>query len=216
MTTTKHPSPSATLAAAAITAAATAVRAADEASLHSLVARLKSKTDAERADAIGRAPQLGAAAVGPIAALMREPEIEVTRAGKRALYRIVRHAGRPGAASEAQAVETALLRELGDDRPVNSRREILWMLSEIGGEEAVNSIAMLLKHEQLREDARCVLQRIPDESALAALKAAHAAASDDFKGHLAESLGKRGLPVPGYQSPKLKPVKLTTVKPPQA
>jgi len=137
----------------------------------------------------------------------------VGRSANRAMWKIVRHVGRPGAEAEKKPAVMALLALLGDNWPVAFRRDVLWMLSEIAGDEAVDQIAALLKHAELREDARCCLQRIPGDKSLEALKAALAAADGDFKSAIAESLRVRGTPVPNVPSKKLVPTKQTGVKP---
>ena len=120
------------------------------------------------------------------------------------------HAGRSGAEHEAKAVALELIPLLnGTGAPI--QREILWMLSEIGGEEAVAPMAALLANPEVCEDARCALMRLPFPQAAAAIKSAIAAAPDDFKSALAESLRQLGLPVDGYPSQKLVPTRKTTV-----
>jgi len=73
----------------------------------------------------------------------------------------------------------------------------------------------LLADEELREDARCALTRHPSPSAVAALQSAFAAAPEDFKYALAESLRQLGKKVAGYPSRKLVPTARTTVPAPQ-
>jgi HEAT repeat protein len=144
---------------------------------------------------------------------MADKDIEVSRAGKRALWKIVRHAGRPRARDEKNAVITELITLLGDDQPASVRREVLWMLSEISGRTSIKPIAALLSNKELREDARMVLQRIPGKQSLAALKNGLKAAPEDFKLNIAQSLRKRGVKVPGLACVKLVPTKKTNVKP---
>ena len=96
----------------------------------------------------------------PIAALMTNANFEISRSAKRALYKIVRHAGRPGAKKEAKAVERELIPLLKSDA-VTVRREVLWMLSEIGEDDAIAPMAALLTDKEVREDARCALMRLP-------------------------------------------------------
>ena len=139
-------------------------------------------------------------------------DFELARRAKRALYRIVRHAGRPGAAAQARAVEAELAARLGSG-PTQARRDLLWMLSEVATARAVGPISELLTDKELREDARCVLTRIPVRAAVRALKNAFAKAPEDFKYALAESLRIRGQQVKGYPSRKLIPSAQTTVKP---
>ena len=145
---------------------------------------------------------------------MGDGNFELARKGKRALYLVVRHAGRPGAGEECQAVERELILVLGSG-PSRVRREVVWMLSEIGSAGAVKPMAALLADQELREDARCALTRLPVPGAVTALKAAFATAPEDFKYALAESLRQRGETVAGYPSRKLVPTKQTSVTPRQ-
>lgn len=193
--------------AAALTAANLPVAAAQ--SVDELLGKIKSTDDAVRGPAWQAAGPLGAPAVKPLAAVMSDPEMEVARAAKRALWKVVRHAGRPGADGERKAVAGELVTLLkGQPTPV--RRETLWMLSEIGGADAVQPIALILADQELREDARAALERIPGDESLAALKAALASVSEDFKPAIAHSLRVRGVKVEGYPSQKLVPTRPLT------
>lgn len=178
--------------------------------LQELIEQIKSPDDAVRGAAWQNAGPCGAPAVQPLAEIMADQNLEVARAAKRGLWRIIRHAGRPGAAAEQQAVIKALLPQL--TRPtVPVQREVLWMLSEIGGEESVEPIAALLQDPTLREDARMCLERIPHAAAITALKTALATAAEDFRPNLAHSLRMRGIPVEDYPSQKLVPTRPRTV-----
>jgi HEAT repeat protein len=141
---------------------------------------------------------------------MAHDNFETARCAKRALYKIVRHAGRPGASPEAKAVASELIPLLKTTTGA-VLCEILWMLSEIGGEEAIAPMAALLSSPEAREDARCALMRLPFPQAAASLKAAMANAPDEFKSALAESLRQLGYPVDGHPSQKLVPNRKTTV-----
>lgn len=200
------------LAAAGVAAAGPGQRAEADASVDEWIKRLKSTDQAVNAAAGQSAPEIGAAAVKPLAGLVADSDFELARRAKRALYRIVRHAGRPGAAAEALAVETELVALLGGG-PVQPRRDLLWMLSEIGTARAVAPMAVLLMDKELREDARCALTRMPSPEAAVALKAAFARVPEEFKYAVAESLRMRGQEVEGYPSRKLVPSAQTTVKP---
>ena len=178
-----------------------------------LAAALKSKDDKARALAIDAATGCGPAAIKAVCPLLGDADTETQRGAKRALYKIVRHAGRPGAASEATAIARELVTALQASGSVPERREILWMISEIGGDEGVKPIAALLVNADLREDARCVLQRVPGKASLKALEDAYKTAPEDFKYALAESLRKRGEKVSGYPSKRLVPTKQTSVQP---
>jgi HEAT repeat protein len=181
-------------------------------SVNDLVAKIKSTDeDAHGPAAWQEAGPAGAPAVKPLAALLTDSNFEVARSAKRALYRIVYHTGRPGAESEARAVEAELIPLLKNDAaPV--RREMLWLLSEIGGEDAVTPMATLLTNLETREDARCALERLPSVRATAALQSAFTSAPEDFKFALAESLRHRGEKITGYPSKKLVPTKQTSVR----
>jgi HEAT repeat protein len=144
---------------------------------------------------------------------MNNRDLEVARAAKRGLWKIVRHAGRPRAGGMRSAVNKRLVELLNDEQPVHVRREVLWMLSEIGNRDSIKPIAALLSNKDLREDARMVLQRIPNKAALAALKAGLKDAPDDFKLNIAQSLRQRGVKVSGLDCVKLIPTRKTNVKP---
>jgi len=178
-----------------------------------LLAGVRDSSDKVRTQAWLNAGKAGAAAVKPLAAIMTDSNLEIARAATRALWQLARHAGRPGAAKEKQTVEKELIGLLSDENPVASRREVLWILSEIGGANAVRSVAALLKNNELREDAGMALERIPAKSAVAALKAGFEAAPEDFKPNLAQSLRKRGQEVAAYPPQKLVPKKKTDLKP---
>jgi HEAT repeat protein len=201
---------SAVLVGGAATVIASASHAAEAISVTELVARIKSTDDKVRGPAWQGAGPMGAPAVKPLAAVMTDADFEISRSAKRALYKIVRFAGRPGAKKEAKAVEMELIPLLKSDA-VTIRREVLWMLSEIGEDEAIAPMATLLIDKEVRENARCALMRLPGRKATAALKSAFSSAPDEFKYALAESLRERGEKVSGYPCQKLVPTRPTTV-----
>ncbi|KPK43544.1 MAG: hypothetical protein AMJ65_05475 [Phycisphaerae bacterium SG8_4] len=172
-----------------------------------LIRRIEDSDAETRTEAWQSAGDVGAPAVQPLALVMTHEDLEVARAAKRAMWKIVRHAGRPGAPNAKTAVVGKLYGLLGADQPVSVRREVLWMLSEIGGMRAIKPIAELLSDKHLREDARMALERIPIQRAVQALKAGFEIAPEDFKPNLAQSLRKRGVNVEGYPCVKLVPTK---------
>lgn len=203
----------ASLAAAATGVMVGTADAARRRRVERLIDKIKDSSDKVRTEGWLSAGEVGAPAVEPLAKVMTDEDPEVARAAKRALWKIVRHTGRPRAAKEKRAVQTELLELLGDDQPVSVRREVLWMLSEIGSFKSVKPIAGLLSNRQLREDARMALERIPGRGAVKALKAGLKAAPENFKLNIAQSLRKRGTDVPGLACVKLVPTKKTNVKP---
>jgi len=194
-----------------------------------LVAVLRGKDENARTAAWFAAGPVGAAGVGPLAALMGDADREVARAGRNGLLRIVHHAGRDGAGAERQAVETQLLAVLkggaggggaagggagggGAAMSAACRSSILWMLSEAGSDACVPAVAAWLADKDCREAARAALERIGSPPALAALKAALAAAEDDYKPALAASLRACGQTVDGVPCVQLTPCRATSVK----
>jgi len=201
------------LAAGAVAVTAGTAGAAKTKAVDELIAQLKDKSDKVRAEGLLSASEVGAPAVKALAKVMGDKDVEVMRAAKRALWKIVRRAGRPRARDERRAVAAELIGLLGDDQPTLVRREVLWMLSEIGQRRPVKAIAALLSDKELREDARMVLQRIGGRQSLKALKDGLKSAPEDFKLNIAQSLRKRGVKVSGYPCVKLVPTKKTNVKP---
>ncbi len=193
-----------TIAAAAIlSAAAPAARAQ---AVDDLLAKIKDKDDKVRGPAWQNAGPAGAPAVKPLAAVMSDPDFEIARAAKRALWQIVRYAGRPGADEARRAVSRELI-PLLEGQPAPVRREVLWMLSEIGTRRAVRPIAVLLADREVREDARAALERIPGDESLNALRAGLESVPEEFKPAVAHSLRVRGVEVSGYPSQKLTPTR---------
>lgn len=168
-------------------------------SLETWIAKLGLEADsAGEAPAWQRAGPFGAVAVPPLADVMARGGGEKARAAKRALWCVVDHAGRPGGQREAAAVVEALVSAVGQKGlPVPVIRELLWMLGTLGGDGCVAHVAAWLGSEELREDARCVLQRIPGEASLKALREALDHASGMFEVALADALRARGEVVPG-------------------
>ena len=159
-----------------------------------------------------RAGEAGSPALLPLAEVMARGELEVSHAAKRAMWTITRTAGAPEATGKPETVGV-LVQLLGDARPGEVRREVLWMLSEIAGSESVGPIAALLEHPELQEDCRLALERIPGEASVGALQAALANVPEPFKYHLAQSLRTRGVEVPAYPCQKMVPQRETRVRP---
>jgi len=180
-----------------------------------LIEQIKNGDDKVRGAAWQAAGNAGSTAVRGLAELMFTGEQEVARAAKRALWKIVRYAGRPAGGDETKAVAKELVPLLASGDP-NVRREFVWMLSEIGDIHAAPMIALLLNNPNLREDARAALQRIPGDTSLRSLKVALKNGAEDHKPAIAESLRVRGEKVKDFPNQKLVPRKQTAVKNPLA
>jgi hypothetical protein len=184
----------------------------DEMTVEKLVEEIKSDDADRRTRAWLRASEVGAAALAELANVMETGELEVSRCAKKGMWKIARAAGAPGAPNKTATIE-ALLELLDPGRAVAVRREVLWMLSEIAGDNAVEPIAALLKDEELQQDACMVLQRIPGKAAIQALQAGFdMGVAEKFKYCLAQSLRARGVEVSGYPSQKLVPDRPTKVQ----
>lgn len=204
--------------------------------LDALLARIKSDDPDVRTQAWLAAGTVGAPAVKPLAVLICETEpviarlsgdrknkdlelaMETGRAAKRAMWKIVRTVGVPGQADQKKAVEAELLDLVSADQPAAVRREVFWMLSEIGGPAtlaAMRDHGEILDEKVLREDARCMVERIPGDGAVELLDEALWQAPEDFKINLAQSLRARGVKLDPVKYPcqKLVPTKSTRVKP---
>jgi HEAT repeat protein len=209
----------------------------DRSTVKELVQGLNSNDDKVRTEAWLSAGEYRARAIKPVALLFGRMDkrvnrlvkqnasneeiaqpLEVGRAAKRALWKVVRTVGAPGARGKKMTV-TRLLELLSDEQPVAVRREVLWMLSEIGeGSQVVDPVAALLANEQLREDARMVLQRIPGDEAVVALREGIETVPEDFRLNIAQSLRARGVQVDPNRYPcqKMVPTRGTKVKPVKA
>ena len=159
----------------------------NELTLEELLAAITSDDADVRTRAWSAAGQVGPAALEPLADVMATGALEVARAASRGMWAITHAAGAPGATGRAETV-IALARLLGDERPVTVRREALWMLSEIAAGSAVAPMALLLSHDELQEDCRMALERIPGDASLAALQRGFEQAPESFKYNLAQSL----------------------------
>jgi hypothetical protein len=184
----------------------------EELTLEALLAKIKDANDKVRAAAWQGAGPVGAAAMQPLAEIAADAsggKLEIARSANRAMWQIVRHVGRPGADAERKAVCDALVPLVGAaSLPVQLRRDVIWMLSEIFDPDMVDveGAAALLGDADLRDDARMALQRVPGEKSLAALKTAlERSIDDEFKQALACSLRRRGVDVPNVPCDKLKP-----------
>jgi HEAT repeat protein len=190
----------------------------DELTLDTLIKQIESDNPDVRTGAWQAAGAVGTPAIKPLAKIVTEAELEVSRAAKRAMWDIVRTVGAPGHdASKKQAVIRELIDLLDEGEPDAIRSEVLWMLSEIGGDETVDAIREIpgiLENKAIREDARCCVERIPGQAAIDALLEGLEAAPEDFELALAQSLRARGVAVDEERYPcvKLVPTKETEVK----
>jgi hypothetical protein len=190
---------------------------AEEFTVDNLIAKIKDKSDKVRAEGWLSAAKVGADAIKPLAAVTTsgDSDLEVARAAKKALWQIVHDFGRIEAEDQRKAILDNLHALLTDDWPDAFRRDVLWMLSEIGDDSSVEFIAPVLKSRELLDDARCALQRIPGQASLDALKAALDSVPKGYKNNIAHALRVRGVEsnLEKYPRENLVPTKSTDVKP---
>ncbi len=184
-------------------------------SLDQLIAQIKDKNDKVRSKAWQAAGSVGAQAIQSLALVAKESELEVSRSASRAMWQIVRCAGRPDAEAARRDTLAALAKVVRDAQmPVQLRRDAIWMLSEIAKDEEIqpDRVAWGLEDKDIREDVRAALVRIGGENSLAVLKEGFETATGDFKVALACSLRTRGVEVADPPCPKLVPTRQTKVR----
>lgn len=178
----------------------------DQLTVTGLITAIQDDDANVRTQAWLRAGEVGAEALKPLAQVMASGTLEVSRAARRAMWRITHDAGAPGTAGR-DATTAALLELLGDDQATAVRREVLWMISELADDRASEPVAALLRHKELGEDSRLVLERLPGEQSIEALQYEFREAPEDARYALAHSLRKRGVQVAGYPTQKLTPMR---------
>jgi len=176
-----------------------------------LVAGIRSDDEGTRTETWQAAPTVGADAVVPLVELSSDSNLEVARAAMRGLWAVVRDAGRPESDARRVEVVAVLTPYTEPSHAEQLRRDVVWMLSEIGDDATVPLLASLLSDDALREDARMALERIPGEASLTALRNGLETAPDAAKPPIAHSLRVRGEVVADIPDTKLVPEHATSV-----
>lgn len=157
----------------------------------SFIQRVQNADAAQRMAVAHAAGPEGAAAVKPLSALLAGDDKGVAKAADEALIRIAHYAARPGAVPEARSVSRELAQLTPPAQPMVVRRRATRLLEFVGGDDAVPTLAALLKDAELREDARLTLERIPGRASTRALEAAAKSGAAEFRPHLEQSLRHR-------------------------
>lgn len=180
-----------------------------------LIRALQGDSNEKRAQAWFACGPLGATAIPRLVALWGEADagLEVQRAARHAVIQIVRFASRPKARESRKRVVTELSRLVEADGPAQIRRELLWLLSEIAGDESLPVLSRLLAQAAVREEACMALERIPGRRSLKILENSLSQSPADFKPVLAAALARRGHETKGVDSPRLAPRAQTQVQP---
>ena len=156
--------------------------------------QLQSPDANTRLNAWKSAGPAGASVVSGLGDLMASPDKSIAKCATGALQTVAHYAARPGAAKEAQAVTTALLKLADSTRPRMVRAEALTLVGVVGDAHAVPILTKLLADKDVREEARMALERIPGSASLNALKKAMASAPDEYKGSIQQSIQVRSVP----------------------
>ncbi|MCC6729794.1 MAG: hypothetical protein IT208_10695 [Chthonomonadales bacterium] len=156
-----------------------------------LVAEIQHGDLGAREGAVRQAPLVGSPAIVALGAVYGGEDEGAARAALEALRRVALHCGRPRAPQERQAAAAALLKLAGPGRPRRVRTEALHLLGVVARPDDVAGLAALLEDEEVREDARMALERVPGRSANAALRKALAEGSAEFRPAVEQSLRRR-------------------------
>jgi HEAT repeat protein len=156
-----------------------------------LLANIKHGDASARAAAIRQATLVGTSAILPLAQVFGDDNRGAGKAAGEALKRIVHHAARPGAEREAKAAAESLIKLIDRVQPRKVRVTAIYLLGYIGKGDAVPPLAALLAEEDIREEARMALERIPDRAAEGALRRALRSVSADFRPNIEQSLRHR-------------------------
>ena len=156
-----------------------------------LIAQMQSANEAERMAAVDAIANLGAPAVAPLFGLLEGENHEADVAARLAIEKIVYRASAPRA-TDREAVAAALAEVASSPGRPGVRRHALRMISFVGRDEVVPTLARLLGEGEVREMARWALVRIPGEAAVRALADAVPGADGESKVGLINALGRRG------------------------
>lgn len=158
------------------------------------IEKMKSPDADVRYAAWKAAGPVGAPGVVPLGDLAASPDKGIAKSARGALQNIVHYAARPGARAEAHTVSIELLKVAADnDRPRSVRADALHLIGFTADSRTVPGVAHLLSDEQMRDEARLALERIPGSAATGALRQAAQNATNDFRPALQQSLHNRGL-----------------------
>jgi len=160
--------------------------------LTQLLNDIKSSDGKTRLKAQQTCGPVGASAISPLAELAVSTDKGVAKAARGAMETIAHYSARPGAGGEAKAVSAELLKVAQTNRPKQIRANALHLLGYTTNDgKTVEYIAELLLNNELWDEARMALERIPGNAATNALKNAAKNANEEMRPHLEQSLKNR-------------------------
>jgi HEAT repeat protein len=161
--------------------------------LQTVLQQLQSQDNATRLQAIERAPEFGAAIIPHLTSLLTHQDWRIQRAGQIVLENIATRTAKLGA-KERRDVVNALLALTKPNQPIPVRRAAVNALGICGTDEAVQTLASLLKDEKVRDDALAALKQIGSPAAAKAVADAAATAKGEWQRALLATLGEIGRP----------------------
>jgi HEAT repeat protein len=161
--------------------------------LQTVLQQLQSQDNATRLQAIERAPEFGAAIIPHLPSLLTHQDWRIQRAGQIVLENIATRTAKLGA-KEKRDVVNALLALTKPNQPIPVRKAAVNALGICGTDEAVQTLASLLKDEKVRDDALAALKQIGSPAAAKAVADAAATAKGEWQRALLATLGEIGRP----------------------
>jgi HEAT repeat protein len=168
------------------------ISSANAQDVNALLEQLQSPDANVRQAAVDELAKVGAPAVPQLFKLMGGENPTAALWAKKAVRAMAHHAARPSADKERAAVSAAFVAQVKSEATMDVRSFAVEMLSFVGRDDAVPTLAALLKEKDLREMARWSLERIPGRRATEAIAKAVASADAEFKVALIKTLGARG------------------------
>jgi HEAT repeat protein len=161
--------------------------------LQTVLQQLQSQDNATRLQAIERAPEFGAAIIPHLPSLLTHQDWRIQRAGQIVLENIATRTAKLGA-KEKRDVVNALLALTKPNQPIPVRKAAVNALGICGTDEAVQTLASLLKDEKVRDDALAALKQIGSPAAAKAVADAAATSKGEWQRALLATLGEIGRP----------------------
>ena len=157
--------------------------------LQTVLQQLQSQDNATRLQAIERAPEFGAAIIPHLPSLLTHQDWRIQRAGQIVLENIATRTAKLGA-KERRDVVNALLALTKPNQPIPVRKAAVNALGICGTDEAVQTLASLLKDEKVRYDALAALKQIGSPAAAKAVADAAATAKGEWKASIVGNFGR--------------------------
>ena len=162
--------------------------------INEYLAHIQSADAAVRYAAWKSAWQQKSDAVVPLSKLAASPDKGVAKAASAALPILAHHSARPGAYEEAEAVANELIKVAESaDYTMPVRANALLLIGCIAPAQLVPRVAKLMANDELREEVRMAVERIPGNPSVHALKAGLKSTPESFHKNIEQSLHNRSL-----------------------